>query len=228
MDDSSDTAQGFVVALCGRRRTGKDTIANHLLSGDGGERWCHVKIAQALKTCVSYLFDITLEELEGDDKDKVIEREGCVARGVTPRRVMQWFGTEVMQHALMTDILPHVGRLFWVDRAVADIKRLVACGHNVVISDVRFPHELDALTRAFGDGEGDGKLLTLYIEREYRGGLRDADADAHESEVNVDQLKARAITIVNTDGDIPGLLQKCESLIQLHASQLHASQLHAT
>jgi hypothetical protein len=169
--------------------------------------WCHVKISQALKTCVAYLFDITPDELEGGDKDKVIEREECVARGVTPRRVMQWFGTEVMQHALMADILPHVGRHFWIDRAVADIKRMIACGHNVVISDVRFTHELDALARAFSD-----QLLTLYIERATKSST--TTEDAHESEAGVDELKARAITVVNTDGDIPGLLRKCESIIR--------------
>ena len=200
-------SKSIVLALCGCRRVGKDTVASHLLAS--GSRWHHVKISHALKKAVAYLFDLTEQEVEGESKDCVVERrQQHAADGLTPRRIMQWFGTDVMQHALCSELSPSTGRNFWINRAIVDIRRALDSGCSVVISDVRFHHEVDALRSEFGDD-----LLCLYISRDSLASSGDAES-THESEANVATLRERMDSvIVNREGEIDRLLRDCDDAI---------------
>jgi len=149
----------------------------------------HVKISTAMKRCVAQLFDLSHDDVAGADKDIVHP-----TWGVAPRRIMQWFGTDVMQHHLSAELLPKAGRSFWVDRTVHDVRRHVAAGSNVVISDVRFPHELDALEAAFGSS-----VISVFIERACPGDGEDGGVDAHESESGVVALRGRSTAVVVND-----------------------------
>lgn len=206
-----------VVALCGRRRVGKDTIAQHLIQrgsdmrgGGAVTRWAHVKIAAHLKTCVAAIFDLTEAEVEGDDKDTPIRHEPYRSAHVTPRRLMQWFGTDVMQHAFARDVCPNVGRFFWVRHTVLQIKEIMERdgGSNVVISDVRFPHELDILEQEFGSN-----LIKIYLERPNAGGQGEEIGDEHESESIVVTLADRADILLQNEGNVKDLLARVDGLI---------------
>jgi len=237
-----DRSTRVVLALCGRRRAGKDTVAA-FLSAPRPDRtppiahprlhqlqqvqqlqqlhrlhhlhtpFEHVKISGALKRCVAQLFDLSHEDVEGSQKDAVHP-----VWGIEPRRIMQWFGTDVMQHHLGAELLPAVGRTFWVARTAREVRRIVGGGGNVVISDVRFPHELDALQAEF---EGSSvAFITVFIERGLGDGVgqRDADADvapadAHESESGVDLLRARASVVVTNDGTREELCRRVSDAI---------------
>lgn len=202
-----------VVALCGRRRSGKDTVAAHLVRGGG---WDHIKVSNRLKTCVMALFDLTENEVEGPEKDAPITRGP--GAGTTPRRILQWLGTNVMQHALARDLLPGSDRRFWIDRTSLDIRRSLSLGNNVVISDVRFPHELDVLEQQFG-----ANLIKIFISRQgapANGAGADADADAHESELAVESLLGRADCIItNREGRIDAMLRACDACITKNRAQ---------
>lgn len=123
----------MIIALCGLRRCGKDTVAHFLASRHGFE---HVKIAEKLKRMVKDLFDFTDDQLETDAKELVDPRWG-----VSPRKLMQFFGTEIMQEKIQ-EVLPHVGRNFFVQRLLLELPKKTK---PLVISDMRFLHEYNAL-----------------------------------------------------------------------------------
>ena len=114
-----------VIALCGRRRSGKDTIAEYLVARHG---YTHISIAGPLKEAASLLFQLPPEAFETDHKDEVDPAWGC-----TPRQILQSFGQ---------DMKARFGQEFWMRLCM---KRLDAAKCNVVISDVRFPYEADML-----------------------------------------------------------------------------------
>jgi dephospho-CoA kinase len=123
-----------IIALCGARRTGKDTVANYLVSRYGYE---HIKFTTPLKEVCKILFQFTDEQLETDKKELVDEKWG-----VSPRQVMQFLGTEVFQYKIQ-ELLPQVGRLFWANSLMVRMSQ--APEKRYVISDMRFLHEHKAL-----------------------------------------------------------------------------------
>lgn len=124
-----------VIALCGLKRSGKDCVADAICREHGYEK---IKIAGGLKEMLKVLFEFSDDQLETDLKDNLDARWG-----VTPRKIMQFMGTEVMQYEIQK-ILPGIGRNFWINRLVeGHIKRHPQ--QRFVISDLRFKHEYDGL-----------------------------------------------------------------------------------
>jgi hypothetical protein len=156
-----------IVALCGKRGCGKDTAAEALLSkGYSGE-----KFAGPLKHACMSLFGFDESQVEGPLKDVMDPRWGA-----TPRSVLQFMGTEVFQYKI-NDVLPGMGRTFW---SKAMIRRVEEGTGDVVITDMRFQHELDALKAL---DPSIYKVISIKIER------RRASADAHASETELDAVQ---------------------------------------
>lgn len=177
----------LVVALCGSHGAGKDAIASVLVREAG---FVDLKFARPLKDAVRDLFSLGHEHVDGALKDAVHP----VWR-VTPRAIMQWFGTEVMQHGLAR-LLPSVGRRFWADRLVSQASRTQAAA--IVISDMRFAHELDALRAEFG-----ARLFAVRVERPGGPSYGAATDALHESEVGSAALAVDAV--VSNDGTLDQL-----------------------
>lgn len=157
----------LIVALCGRKGSGKDAAAA-LLERHG---YVNEKIAAPLKAICAQLFGLTPDQLDGDAKERVDPRWRC-----SPRRIMQFVGTEMFQSKL-SELLPHVGRSFWVDALVG---RLHESSHErVVVTDMRFPHERAALDAL------DPSSYRTFVIRITRQGT---SGDAHESE-NTDAVQ---------------------------------------
>lgn len=126
-----------IIAICGLKRSGKDTIADILCNHFEYKK---IKIATPLKDALKTLFNFTDEQVEGNEKD-IIDP----VWGVEPRRVMQFIGTEVMQYHIQ-ELLPNMGRTFWIKRL---IEEHIHKGTNerLVIPDLRFKHEYDLLSQ---------------------------------------------------------------------------------
>lgn len=152
-----------IIAICGRRRAGKDTIAEYFVQ----RGYTHVKLAGKMKAVMHTLFGFTHDQLESDDKDIVDKRWG-----ITPRQAMQFFGTEVMQYKIQ-ELLPDVGRTFWVNSVLADMVQFP--NRKYVISDMRFMHEYQRLTehgayviKVFKPNQEDNDDLDQHVsEKEY-------------------------------------------------------------
>lgn len=156
------------MAVCGRRGAGKDAVADILCKHHG---FVNHKFARPLKNIVKSLFSLEPEHVDGCLKDVVHARWG-----VTPRLLMQWFGTDVMQHGL-NSISPGSGRTFWSDQLRSE---LLSDARNVVVSDLRFPHELQMLKEVFNR-----RLITVRIVRDSR---TPSSEDDHESEAGAASL----------------------------------------
>ena len=128
-----------IVAICGLKRSGKDTIADILCQHFHYKK---VKIASPLKDALKTLFQLTDAQVEGDDKDVIDPRWG-----IEPRRLMQFIGTEVMQFHLQ-EVLPDVGRTFWIKRLIEEhITGSDTQSERLVIPDLRFKHEYELLAK---------------------------------------------------------------------------------
>jgi len=186
---ASSARQTVVVAIFGTRGSGKDVLARAYVR----QGYAHLKFAAPLKDAVQRLFGFTDAQVHGAPElgQTGDPRELPSAWGPSPRRVLQFVGTELFQHGL-AKLLPGVGRDFWARSLVESVK---LAGHDrVVVSDMRFPHELEAL-RAEG-----WTVRAVRVRR--AGGLReDDDASLHASETELDAILPDAV--VENDGVSP-------------------------
>ena len=122
-------------------QSGKTTLAMALRAAG----YNRVSFAGPLKAMLSALlvnagatFQQTQRMLHGDLK----EVPSSFLQGKTPREAMQTLGTEWGRKC--------IGPGLWVSAAIADANQLRRQGLGVVIDDVRFPNEADAVTAAGG------------------------------------------------------------------------------
>jgi hypothetical protein len=132
-----------VIAFTGAAGAGKSTAAAHLAAAHG---YAVESFAAPIKDAVSAVFGWDRGLLEGDTDSSRAWRESVdpwwAARlrmpNLTPRLALQLIGTEAMRDAFHLDI--------WI---ASMQRRLLKSDGPVVVGDVRFPNESDAL-RTFG------------------------------------------------------------------------------
>jgi hypothetical protein len=123
----------MLIGLVGPIGSGKDTVANRLVTKHGYKR---DSFADPLKDAVSKIFNWDRKLLEGNTKISREWRETAdefwskkFNKEITPRWVLQYFGTEVMRGQMHDAI--------WVDSLIARYK-----GEKTVVSDTRFQNEI--------------------------------------------------------------------------------------
>jgi hypothetical protein len=123
-----------VIAITGSKRSGKDTLANYISDRYKYEK---IKLAQPIKHCVSELFGWSPHQLEEDEKENIDPKWG-----ISPRKAMQFFGTEIMQYRIQ-ELVPNIDKKFLVKSLInkMDPKKYY------VISDLRFYHEYEELKK---------------------------------------------------------------------------------
>ena len=134
----------MIIGICGFIGSGKDTAANYLVGWHGFRR---DSFAGALKDAVASVFGWDRELLEGSTPESRTWREQVDPwwadrlnmPDLTPRWVLQYWGTEVCRRGFHDDI--------WI--AALENRLRQRTGHTV-ISDVRFPNEIAAIRNAGG------------------------------------------------------------------------------
>ena len=132
-----------IIGIVGFIGSGKDTVADYLVNF---HRFKRESFANSLKDAVSQIFGWDRELLEGRTNQSRIWREtrdewwskrlGC---DVTPRWVLQYWGTEVIRKGFHDDM--------WV----ASLENRLRSGlDDIVITDCRFPNEIKAIRSAGG------------------------------------------------------------------------------
>ena len=174
-----------VVAFIGPKRCGKDTAALFLNNEYGYHTY---KFAAPLKAAVCALFGFTTQQVEGPEKDIVDSRWN-----VTPRSVLQVFGTEISQYAV-AKYFPSIGRELFAKRLVQDM-----CDFPAVVTDMRFLHEYNVLKRHFPN------LIVVRIYRE------DCVEDSHVSEQEYKQIPTTLH--LHNDEDIDSFYEKIRSAL---------------
>lgn len=134
----------MIIGIVGFINSGKDTIADYLVNSHSFRR---ESFANSLKDCVAAVFGWDRTMLEGRTKQARDWREQVDAwwatrlglPNLTPRWVLQQWGTEVCRRGFHDDI--------WIASLE---QKLRASRDDIVISDCRFPNEIAAIRAAGG------------------------------------------------------------------------------
>ena len=176
----------MIIGLSGYARSGKDTVADHLISTYNFTRHsfaAYMKDAMYKLNPIVHVDNIgpmryqALVDAYGLDKVKDTYPE--------VRRLLQVFGTEVGREMF--------GDNFWVDLALNNVRSF-----HTVISDVRFINEADAI-----------RLRGGKIWRINRAGV--GPVTGHSSEVNLDGYDFDLV--INNDYDIDSLNKQIDMAI---------------
>jgi hypothetical protein len=210
----------MIIGICGFIGSGKDTVADYLVNFHEFRR---ESFANTLKDAVAAVFGWDRTMLEGRTKEAREWREQVdpwwaerlAMPTLTPRWVLQYWGTEVCRRSFHDDI--------WI----ASLEnKLRTSKDNVVISDCRFPNEIQSIRDA------GGKIVWVQ-----RGELPDWYDTAIEANLGhnyaVQDLKMRKIhasetawvgtdfdTIIDNNRSIDDLYQQAEVIVSNEISLL--------
>jgi hypothetical protein len=134
----------MIIGVCGFIGSGKDTVADYLVNFHEFRR---ESFANTLKDAVSAVFGWDRTMLEGRTKEAREWREQIdpwwaerlAMPTLTPRWVLQYWGTEVCRRGFHDDI--------WIASLENKLRN---SQDNVVISDCRFPNEISSIRNAGG------------------------------------------------------------------------------
>ena len=131
----------MLIGVVGLIGSGKGTVADRLEQKHGFRK---DSFAKSLKDAVSFMFNWDREMLEGKTESSRHWREQPdkfwsekFGKAVTPRWVMQYFGTEVMRGQMLDTI--------WIDSCLMRYN-----GTPTVIADTRFKNELKMIQKSGG------------------------------------------------------------------------------
>jgi hypothetical protein len=203
----------MIIGICGFIGSGKDTIADYLVNFHEFRR---DSFASTLKDAVSAVFGWDRELLEGRTKQAREWREQVDPwwaerlnmPTLTPRLMLQLWGTEVCRRAFHDDI--------WI--ASLENKIRTSTDH-VVVSDCRFPNEIRAIKSAGGRvvwvQRGDlPEWYDLAVESN-RGGfnhMATAYPDVHVSETA--WVGTEFDAVINNNGTIEELYDQIRNLVR--------------
>lgn len=186
----------MIISLCGKARSGKDTTAFYLkdMFCDRGIDFELISYAQELKEKIKYDFDMTDDQVYGHLKEVPDTRYIKGRRAIsgtggqeffteywTPRELLQYFGTEIYRK-----IDPNI----WVRL----LRKKLDLNKNYIITDARFPNELDWAT------EEDG--YRLIINRNTRSNIHN---DQHASETSLDDYETEKDIYIDNNTSLENL-----------------------
>ena len=203
-----------VIALCGLIGSGKDTVADFLVTEHGFKR---ASFAGTLKDAVAAVFGWDREMLEGKSKEGREWREQvdpwwAKRLGIpdlTPRLMLQLWGTEVCRKGFHNDI--------WVASVENQLRNTK---DNIVISDCRFPNEVEAMRNA-GARVGWVKrgMLPDWYTTAVWANRGDADAQAKLAEMGIHASETSWIGTqfdfeINNNGTLADLQELTTALVR--------------
>lgn len=181
----------LLIGLSGRKRSGKDTFAARLVADHGFVR---VALADPMKDMALAIDPFVAHNFTADAEEdrlghvrpirlsELVERLGWEeAKGLPEvRRTLQRLGTEGGREIL--------GDTIWIDAAFVRINKLLNAGTSVVVTDVRFTNEAEAIVAELGH--------VLRIER----AALAPSGDLHPSETELDDWTGFSRIIPNVHG----------------------------
>lgn len=184
----------MIIGISGKARSGKDTFAE-MLAAEMNEvsypPFIMMAFANELKSKCQEAFDMTWEQLWGDDKEVPDERYIKIPKdsqlGVTPGppEDVYWTGREIMQD--FGAFYRTIDTQFWVKNLfrVAEEKEY----ENIIVTDVRYINEADYILDNGGH--------VIRISRESKDDVHNMQ---HPSEVELDDYKRFSFQVINNWG----------------------------
>ena len=190
----------MIIGLCGAQSSGKDTVANILISEYG---FVKLTFASTLKDVVAILFSWPRDLLEGLTEESRLWRETVddfwssklSIPSFTPRKALQMIGTDLFRIHFNNDI--------WINIIENKIGAMLKNNPNtnIVISDCRFANEF-SLIKQFPDSH------IIMILREKNNSI---NKSAHLSET--EWVNYNFDTILQNDNSIDDLKSNLKSLL---------------
>jgi hypothetical protein len=189
----------MIIGLCGAQGSGKDTVANILISEYG---FVKLTFASTLKDVVAILFSWPRDLLEGLTEESRLWRETVddfwseklSISGFTPRKALQMIGTDLFRIHFNNDI--------WISIVENNIGAMLKNNPNtnIVISDCRFANEF-TLIKQFPDSH----IITILREN------NSTNKIAHSSET--EWVNYNFDAILQNDNSIDDLKSNLKSLL---------------
>ncbi len=210
----------MIIGICGFIGSGKDTVADYLVNFHEFRR---ESFASTLKDAVSAVFGWDRTLLEGRTKEAREWREQVDLwwakrldmPTLTPRWVLQYWGTEVCRKAFHDDI--------WI----ASLEnKLRTSKDSVVISDCRFPNEIQSIRDAGGKiiWVQRGELPSWYdLAIEANKGHNWAVQDLKMQKIHASEtawVGTQFDAVIDNNGTIDELYQQAKSIISNEVSLL--------
>jgi hypothetical protein len=193
----------MIIGVCGLIGSGKGTVADIL---EGRQGFKKVSFADSLKDSVASVFGWPRHLLEGDTAESRNWREQVDVwwanrlniPTLTPRWVLQYWGTDVCRHGFHPDI--------WL----ASLERKLSNSGNFIIPDTRFPNEVEMIQRLGGQvwrvtRGADPEWLTAYITT----GMEPEDVHASEYMWSTSKFDK----IIPNDGTLKELRKTVKAMI---------------
>jgi len=203
----------MIIGICGFIGSGKDTVADYLVNFHEFRR---ESFASTLKDSGAAVFGWDRTFLEGRTKEAREWREQVdpwwaerlAMPTLTPRWVLQYWGTEVCRKSFHDDI--------WI----ASLEnKLRTSKDNIVISDCRFPNEIQSIRDAGG--------IIVWVQRGELPNWYDLAVEANQGKnVAINELKMRKIhasetawvgtefdVVLDNNGSIDDLYNHAKSII---------------
>ena len=166
----------MIFGICGFQSSGKDTIADFLVTHYGFKK---LSFASALKDILSVIFGWSRDKLEGITKEDRLWRENVDIwwatelhmPHLTPRFALQHFGTEIFRNHWHPDIWTKI------------IENQLTKYDNIVITDCRFPNEINLVKKYCGKLIHVHKVLPDWFQN-YKSGIDCDIQNMHISEVS--------------------------------------------
>ena len=216
----------MIIGICGFIGSGKDTVADYLTNFHEFRR---ESFANSLKDCVAQVFGWDRTMLEGRTKQAREWREQLDPwwadrlnmPELTPRWVLQHWGTEVCRHGFHDDI--------WIASLENKLRH---SQDDVVISDCRFPNEIAAIKRANGTvvrvvrgPEPDWYDAALAFNRGENGNMRWATSKAQLNKLKIHASETAWVgtkfdAVLDNNGSLDDLYQQIQQLT-IHPAQDH-------
>ena len=138
-----------IIGLCGNKRAGKDSFADHLISKYKTIQ--KYSFAGPLKKACQIMFCLSSEQIDGTLKETVDKRWG-----LSPRQIFQTFGTDLIRNEYPKLVpgskVEKIGSSFWVYRFQIWYENWIKENPKkvLIITDIRFPDEFEVLKNMGG------------------------------------------------------------------------------
>lgn len=193
----------MIIAICGLKGSGKDTISNYFVKKYG---FIKLHFGGVLKDVCSIIFNWPRYLLEGDTVESREFRETedkwwskKLGFKITPRIALQKIGTDVLRNHFNNDIWSLI-----IEKKINDLS---SKGKNIIIADCRFQNEIKML-RSYG-----AKIIAVYRNlpewfEPYKKGKILIPESIHKSEY--DWIKSDFDYEINNQGSLEDLHDKIE------------------
>ncbi len=123
-----------IIMICGKARSGKDTLADYLIKELQNKKTCRIQISQYIKYYAMKYFG-----WDGKDETK-------------PRDLFNKLGTEIIRNKIDPN--------FHINRLIEDLEVLSYFYDTFIISDVRFPVEIEKVKEKYSN------VYTIKVQRD--------------------------------------------------------------